>query len=125
MEPSASRPALLPGASYPFSLGWALCVSRLEGSGQGQQQPGPRPPHTPRVATVDSYPPPPRGLLPGAIEDMPSGRRVPGPLALTLPSDQTLTLGPHKRKPSGAGSNTLGPAPRRRACRCLRQTWKQ
>ena len=42
MEPSASRPALLPGASYPFNLGWALCVSRLEGSGQGQQL-GPRP----------------------------------------------------------------------------------
>ena len=112
MEPSASRPALLPGASYPFNLGWALCVSRLEGSGQGQQL-GPRPPHTPRVAAGDSYLPPPRGLLPGAIEDMPSGRRVPGPLALTLPSDQTLTLWPHKGKPSGAGSNTLGPAPRR------------
>lgn len=39
------------------------------------------------------------------------GRRVPGPPALTLPSDQALTSGPHKRRPSGTGSYTLGSCP--------------
>lgn len=34
-------------------------------------------------------------------------------------------LGAHKRKPSGTGSNTLGPAPRRQACRCLRDAGKE
>ena len=99
MEPPAARPGPLPSASSSLHPRVGLRVSRLEGSGQGQQQPGPCLPHAPRVAAINSYPPAPRGSLPGATEDMPPGRRVPGLLTLTLPSDTTLTSGPTRGSP--------------------------
>ena len=107
VEPSAARAALLTGASSSLHpLVGTVCVPARRKPGRGSSSQTPAHP-TPRVWLLLT-PTPLGGLLPGAKVEVPSGRCVPGPPALTLPSDQALTSGPHKRKPSGTGSYTLG-----------------
>lgn len=125
MEPPAAQPAPLPGASSSLHPRVGLRVSRLEGSGQGQQQPGPLPAPRPACGCRQLLPRSPARVTARSHRGHAARTLCPRASHFDSPLRHNPHLGAHKRKPSGTGSNTLGPAPRRRACRCLRDARKE